>query len=105
MEYADHFPFHTPWSDAERAELIADVTAALGQLAAAAQPAPTIAPVEAAPALPARFVKRYGVIYCQVCDLDARYCKGHAPPDAMSNDAARADRNLEQRVRDHLASR
>lgn len=69
-------------------------------------PAPPVAPaaiddIQSMPKPnPTRFRVRFGVCYCIVCDLAVTYCKGHGPPDAMSQDAARADRSLSARIND-----
>jgi hypothetical protein len=56
------------------------------------------------PALPpSRLVKFGDNMICTVCNLDARYCKGHAPPDPPANDGAESD--LIRRVRECTGGR
>lgn len=56
-------------------------------------------PIVSAPPLPppTRFRIRYGVVYCEVCDLDARYCRGHTPPPPTQGDGDASD--LNKRIR------
>lgn len=42
---------------------------------------------------------RMGVEECTLCGLAVQYCKGHAPPDAPSKDAATAAADLSARIR------
>jgi hypothetical protein len=53
------------------------------------------------PALPPprqRFIKFGDAMICTICQLDARYCKGHAAPDPPSGDGDASD--LNRRVRE-----
>jgi hypothetical protein len=57
----------------------------------------------AMPAPPRRFVKFGDGMICTVCDLDARYCKGHTAPDPPSGDGAES--SLERRARECTGGR
>lgn len=87
---------------AERAALVRDICAQLtnGPLPGstpARDPVPTPAPP------PQRFVKFGDAMICTVCQLDVRYCKGHAPAAPGAKDGAES--SLEQRIADCMGAR
>jgi hypothetical protein len=52
----------------------------------------------APPASQSRYVTRYGVQYCRICDLAAIYCKGHVPQGQSAKDGDAS--SLNKRIRD-----
>jgi len=50
-----------------------------------------------------RFVKFGDSMICTICDLDARYCKGHAAPDPPSGDGAES--SLERRAKECMGGK
>jgi len=67
----------------------------------------SIPPPVTAPALPTPHVykRRYGRMYCEICNLDSAYCPkgGHTSPDLPSQDGA--DSSLSQRIIDVVKGR
>jgi len=108
MEFVDHYPW-SPTDDEHRA-LISDITAILDAqrcqmnitVPVAPVPLAPVVPPPVAPALPTptRFLKRYGVVYCAVCDLAVPFCKGHAPPGPPDPETS-----LARRIRDARGGR
>ena len=70
----DHYPFY----DNDRAAFLADVAAML-VAAPPAYPPPT------------RIRIRYGIVYCEVCNLAVQYCPCHPPPDAPESKGVQAE--------------
>lgn len=87
MECFDHYP----WDDAQRADLLNTICDALALIS----PPPPIPP--------ARFVKFGDAMICTVCQLDVRYCRGHAPVAVPAQDGAES--SLERRVRACMGGR
>ncbi len=71
-------------TDDTRAALLADIAGALSLVSV---PPPVLLE-------PSRFVKFGDSMICTVCQLDARYCKGHAP------DGQPAESDLARHIRD-----
>lgn len=61
------------------------------------------APINTPPIPPARFVKFGDAMICTVCQLDARYCRGHAPAAQQAKDGAES--SLERRVRECMGGK
>ena len=49
---------------------------------------------------PNRFVKFGDAMICTVCQLDARYCRGHAPPSVSAAQDGQAAESLARRIKD-----
>lgn len=67
-----------------------------------AQPAPALPqayPVPVAQPPVQRFIKWGDSMVCTVCQLDIRYCRGHAPPPPPPGSDG-AEPNLERRIRE-----
>jgi len=46
---------------------------------------------------------RYGIVWCDLCNLDVTFCKGHIPPGAPAKDGAES--GLAKRIADCHTSR
>lgn len=80
-------------NDDTRAALLADISSALSLVSV---PPPVLPP-------PSRFVKFGDSMICTVCQLDARYCRGHAPAAPPAKDGAES--NLIARIRECTGGR